>query len=754
MTIKNQSIDDVNLLLDNHEDPMAITDLEGKILAINEKLAKIFGKNKEELIGTSGFDNFETKVLTQRRKIVEKVIKNKKPVELIYQEKGRWWKAFLKPIFNDKGNVVKLAYYMLDITGIKEVEFNLKKRENELEDTLLKLTTVTENIKVGLYYTDVKGNFLWANKTAAEIAGRSRKEMIGKNGKYLLDVKSISKKDYLKALKLLTHVKLGKKAGPEEFKIKIKDGVEKIVEIQAQKIKLHDESLIVGIVSDITDRKKAEQEIIDERSRAERYLNLAGTIIVALDSNGNIELLNNKGYEIFGYDIGYLSGKNWFKNCLPKEIANDVKNIFDNLMNGKDEIVDHYENPILRKDGELRLINWYNTLIRDEKGKIIGTLSSGEDITNRKKAEEKIKETKDHLQNVIDSTSEIIFSIGKDFKIKIWNRSAKMITGYTQSRIIGKHVNNLEFFVNLNELKGYINTIFKGKVSTLEEVSINTSFGIKRIFSVSTSFMRDESNNVHEILFVCKDVTYEKERHGRLLFGQSYLVSDVSSDNAVDIFSGMLHSNHPGLYVGRMREDELKNVFVDVSPLVVRLSMEKEKKNIRNRFVCSDFEGLLSIIEGFISKRKRSIVLFDRIEYLIVNSSFESVIENIYVLNEMIRKHNCLLLLRVNPFLLDKTQIAILKEELQELPGRKIDDVQLEEILFEILNYIKIENKRNSLVSYSRIGKQFSISKITTQRRIESLLEKGLIFSKKLGRRKTLYITDKGKNLLTQRTAI
>jgi len=98
--------------------------------------------------------------------------------------------------------------------------------------------------------------------------------------------------------------------------------------------------------------------------------------------------------------------------------------------------------------------------------------------------------------------------------------------------------------------------------------------------------------------------------------------------------------------------------------------------------------------------------------------------------------------------------MVILKEEFQQLPERQINDIQLEETLFEILEYIQIENSRNSLVSYSRISKQFSISKVTSQRRIESLIEKGLIFLKKQGRTKILYVTDKGKNFLDQRSAI
>jgi len=90
-----QSIEVLNLLIDNHPDAMAISNLKGTILAINEKLAAIFGKTKEDLIGTSGYDNIDSESGKRRSKIIEKVIKTKKPIELIDQERGRWWKIQL-----------------------------------------------------------------------------------------------------------------------------------------------------------------------------------------------------------------------------------------------------------------------------------------------------------------------------------------------------------------------------------------------------------------------------------------------------------------------------------------------------------------------------------------------------------------------------------------------------------------------------------------------------------------------------------
>ena len=89
MNLKNNpNLEDFNHLIDNHTDAMVISDLEGKILAINEKLAKIFGKSKDELIGTFGYDYVDNEASKRRRDVIKKVIKTKKSMELIDQERG------------------------------------------------------------------------------------------------------------------------------------------------------------------------------------------------------------------------------------------------------------------------------------------------------------------------------------------------------------------------------------------------------------------------------------------------------------------------------------------------------------------------------------------------------------------------------------------------------------------------------------------------------------------------------------------
>ncbi|MHC4788260.1 MAG: PAS domain-containing protein, partial [Planctomycetota bacterium] len=134
---------------------------------------------------------------------------------------------------------------------------------------------------------------------------------------------------------------------------------------------------------DITERKRAEEALRQERDRAQRYLDVAGVMFVALNAKGEVALINQKGSEVLGYEQVEIIGKNWFDSFLPVSAKDQVGTAFDRLMAGEIEPVEYYENPVLTKGGEERIIAWHNTTLKDDEDNIIGTLASGEDITER-----------------------------------------------------------------------------------------------------------------------------------------------------------------------------------------------------------------------------------------------------------------------------------------------------------------------------------------------------------------------------------
>ncbi len=137
--------------------------------------------------------------------------------------------------------------------------------------------------------------------------------------------------------------------------------------------------------------KQVEEEIRKERDKLQKYLDVAGVIIVTLNKQGEITLMNRKGHEILGYAKRELIGKNWFDTCIPERVRSKIRKIFQQTIAGNVQDFEYYENPVLTRSGKERIIAWHNAILTDKSGNPIGTLSSGEDITRRKQAEEQIK---------------------------------------------------------------------------------------------------------------------------------------------------------------------------------------------------------------------------------------------------------------------------------------------------------------------------------------------------------------------------
>lgn len=136
---------------------------------------------------------------------------------------------------------------------------------------------------------------------------------------------------------------------------------------------------------------KTNRQLEAERNRAQHYLDVAGVMFVAINQEGIVTLANRKATEILGCSENEILGRNWFDGFLPKENISKIKDVFNYIMNGKLEQLEYVENFIVSRNGEKRMIAWHNSLLQGENGEITGTLSSGEDITEKHLAEKELK---------------------------------------------------------------------------------------------------------------------------------------------------------------------------------------------------------------------------------------------------------------------------------------------------------------------------------------------------------------------------
>jgi PAS domain S-box-containing protein len=198
-----------------------------------------------------------------------------------------------------------------------------------------------------------------------------------------------------------------------------------------------------------------------EKERVEMIFDLAGVIMVTLDSQQHVQRINKKGCEVLGYPAAEIIGKNWFDNFLPETDRERTRAVFKQLMAGEIEPVKYFENPVLTKTGEKRLVAWHNTLLRDKGGKITGTLSSAEDITQRRRAEEELKAAlrekeillkeihhrlKNNLQIVSSLLSLQAFNIEDERLINVLNGSINRINSMAE---IHKLLYETESFVSI-----------------------------------------------------------------------------------------------------------------------------------------------------------------------------------------------------------------------------------------------------------------------------------------------------------------
>lgn len=140
------------------------------------------------------------------------------------------------------------------------------------------------------------------------------------------------------------------------------------------------------------------EQLVKERDQAQKYVDVVGSIIGVIGKDLKVTLVNQKACDVLGYNKDEIIGKNWFDAFLPAYIRERIKEGYLGVLEGELVPPEYSEKPILTKTNEERLIFWHDVILRDEDNNIIGTISSGDDITERKIAEKAMEEANQELE--------------------------------------------------------------------------------------------------------------------------------------------------------------------------------------------------------------------------------------------------------------------------------------------------------------------------------------------------------------------
>ncbi len=259
-----------------------------------------------------------------------------------------------------------------------------------------------------------------------------------------------------------------------------------------------------------TELKKTTDALVMERDRTQQYFDIAGVMLICLDSNQNVIQINKKGCEILEYAEDEIIGKNWFDNFLPQKNITKIKNLFEKFISGEKAGIEYYEKSILTKSGNKKIISWHDAIIKDDSGCVISILSSGEDITERKQVEDALKKSEEKFRIAFKTSPNVITltSVEDGTYIDINDAFTKLL-GYSKKDIIGKSSMVLNIWNDLKDRDLLISGLKKcGLVENLE-AEFKGKNG-KIITGLMSACILDIENRKY-LLSITQDMTEKKE---------------------------------------------------------------------------------------------------------------------------------------------------------------------------------------------------------------------------------------------------
>lgn len=348
---------------------------DGRYLTANPMLAKIYGySSPAELMANISDLGQQLYVNPNRRTEFIRLLQQHDTVvgfeSQVYHRDGRaiWIAEQARIVRDDDGKPLYYEGIVEDITDRKHAEEERAKLIAILEATLDFVATA-----------DLDERVHYLNSSACKVFGCDRDRDF--TGLHLSNLHPAWAYDLLHREAIPAAIQDGVWVG--ETAILSHDGREIPVSqlLIAHKSSQGKVKLLSTIARDITQRLQIEASLREAERRWRSLLENVRLVVVGLDRQGIVEYVNPFFLELVEYTSEEVLGKNWYEVFLPPHQRQRVQEHFLQLQ--QQGLHNYYQNSILTKSGQERLIAWNNTILRDLQGEAIATLSIGEDITER-----------------------------------------------------------------------------------------------------------------------------------------------------------------------------------------------------------------------------------------------------------------------------------------------------------------------------------------------------------------------------------
>jgi PAS domain S-box-containing protein len=400
-----------------------LKDLDGRYLQVNRELERTFNLTSEQVVGRTDAEVFPPELATAFRDSDRRVLEAGHSLEseepAVYADGPHTYIVHKFPLRDAEGKVYAVGGISTDITARKRDEDKLR-RQKEL------LQTIFDHIPLMISSFDKNGRMKPVNRECERTLGWCSEVSSDRRTDIFAELYPDPQKrqrglDFIAAAN-------GEWA---DFKTRAKDG--RVVDTSWTVVRLSDGTRL-GIGQDITERKRAEKAL---RASEERYRDLvenAHDIIYSHDLKGNYTSVNKAVEQITGYSREEALNINLAQIIAP-EYLEQARSMIQRKLAGDKETV--YDLEIVAKDGH-RIAFEVNTRLIYQDGVPVGIHGIARDVTERKRAQEELRESEERFRDLVENSSELICTHDLDGWILSANRAAVDVLGYDQKEWVGK----------------------------------------------------------------------------------------------------------------------------------------------------------------------------------------------------------------------------------------------------------------------------------------------------------------------------
>lgn len=400
-------------------DIISLTHRDGTLLYLNERGAEGLGRSQDDLIGKNIREIFPPAKSSERLRIIEEVIASGRPHtrELTYPRDGEmhYYDSQSIPVFAPDGAVDQVLSIARDITG-------RRKKEEQLRFQAKVLSQMGDAVVA----IDTDGRITCFNTAAEDLYGIPAVEALGKDHHEVVTYEWLSPDDETTAWESLKNTGFWRGVNIHRRR----NGEAVYVDATVSTLKGEDGEVTgrLGVIRDITKQQRAEEELRIKDMAMESSLNA----ITLADLAGNVTYVNRATRDMLGYStaeemIGSPTSRFWADPEQHGHVAEAIREhgSWAGELTAK------------RKDGSTFPMQISVTLVTDGLGRPLCLMGSGIDITEQKRAEEKLIRSEREKSLILDSTGEMFVYYDTNLSIRWANRAAAESVGMTVDELIG-----------------------------------------------------------------------------------------------------------------------------------------------------------------------------------------------------------------------------------------------------------------------------------------------------------------------------